>query len=174
MEILLADEIVETDYGQLDLLWSETGGFDGAVERFFANQVNGLVGAGDPDGVYLNLARRSGGSRVRITLVDGVPSGPDDQWEDVVEVSLTIPAGSGVGWASWAGETTGSLDVSPGSYRLRVSARGRDVGAQDEFADRVVDHYLLELWQSPPEQDKILRVGSENARYWHAEWGGRR
>jgi hypothetical protein len=46
---------------------------------------------------------------------------------------------------SCAGETSGQLDIPAGSYRLRVSARGRDVGAADEFADHIVDHYLLEL-----------------------------
>jgi hypothetical protein len=56
------DQTVDTDYGQFDLVWTEAGGFDGNFDRFFAGQVNGLVGASDPDGVYVNLARRSGGS----------------------------------------------------------------------------------------------------------------
>jgi hypothetical protein len=111
---------------------------------------------------------------VWVTLLDGAPNDPDDQWEDVVEVSLSIPAGRGAGWMSWAGETSGSLDVPAGSYRMRVNARGRDAGAEDEFAEDVVDHYLLELWPASVDRDAIVRVGSENARYWHAEWGGRR
>ena len=174
MEALLADEVIDTDYGQLDLVWSDDGGFDGDVDRFFANQVNGLVGAADPNGVYLNLGRRSGGSQVRIALLRAEPAEPNEQWEDVVEVSLVIPSGREVRWMSWAGETSGQFDMPAGSYRLRVSARGRDVGAADEFADDVVDHYLLEVWSASPEEDSILRVGTDNARYWHAEWGGRR
>jgi hypothetical protein len=174
MEALLADEIIDTDYGQLDLVWSDDGGFDGDADRFFANQVNGLVGAGDPNGIYLHLGRRSGGSQVRIALLTAEPAGPGEQWEDVVEVSLAVPPGREVQWMSWAGETSGQLEVPAGSYRLRVSARGRDVGAADEFADGVVDHYLLELWPAPRREDAILRVGTDNARYWHAEWGGRR
>jgi hypothetical protein len=35
-------------------------------------------------------------------------------------------------------------------------------GAGDEFADDVVDHYLLELWPAPLDHDAIVRVGSEN------------
>jgi hypothetical protein len=174
MEALLADEVIDTDYGQLDLVWSDYGGFDGDVDRFFANQVNGLVGASDPNGVYLSLGRRSGGSHVRIVLLKAEPGDAAEHWEDVVEVSLVIPVGREVRWMSWAGETSGRLDMPAGSYRLRVSARGRDVGAADELADDVVDHYLLELWSASPEEDRILRVGTDNARYWHAEWGGRR
>lgn len=174
MESLLADEVIETDYGQLDLVWSDDGGFDGDVDRFFANQVNGLVGAADPNGVYLILGRRSGGSHVRIALLMAEPGDPGEHWEDVVEVSLVIPAGREVRWMSWAEETSGQLNMPADSYRLRVSARGRDVGATDELADDVVDHYLLELWSASPQEDSILRVGTDDARYWHATWGGRR
>ncbi|HEY0645227.1 MAG TPA: hypothetical protein VGD39_17525, partial [Nocardioides sp.] len=70
----LFDGVVDTDYGQLDLYWSpDYLGYDGSDDRYFAGQVNGLVGAGDPDGVYVNLARRSGGSSVRIVLRNTEP-----------------------------------------------------------------------------------------------------
>lgn len=174
MQKSLMDAIVLTDYGQIDLVWSWDGGFDGDVDRFFAGQVNGLVGAGDPDGVYVHLARRSGGSHVQVVLSSAAPPLADGPWEDVVEVSLTIPSEIGVRVTSWAGESSWPLELPAGSYRLRVSARGRDAGAADEFVDQVVDHYLLQLWPSPPEPDAIIRVGSQNARYFHAEWGSRR
>jgi hypothetical protein len=174
MEKVLLDEIVETDYGQLDLVYGDGTGFDGDVDRFFAGQANGLVGASDPGGVYLVLARRSGGSQVRIVLLDGPPP-EDPTWEDVVEVSTTVPSSGDVTWTSWGYENSGELaDVTPGDYRVRVSARGRDAGAADEFADGVVDHYLLQLWPAPPTPDAIIRTGSDNATYWHAEWGSRR
>lgn len=170
----LADEIVDTDYGQFDLVWSEGGGFDGDDEKFFDGQINGLVGASHPTGIYMVLARRSGGSHVQIALEDSPPGDPATSWEDVVEVSTVIPAGSNPGWLSWAGETGGELDLPAGFYRVRVSARGRDAGAADEFADGVVDHYLVELWPAPVTEDAILRVGSDDARYWHRTWGSRR
>jgi hypothetical protein len=171
---LLMDELVETDYGQLDLVWSEDGGFDGNADRYFAGQVNGLVRAGDANGVYLHLGRRSGGSYVQVALLDSPPTEPNDSWEYVVEVPVLIPEQSHVQITSWAAESTWDLEVPGASYRLRVSARGRDVGAADEFAEGVVDHYLLELWPAPPQPDAIVRIGSDDARYWHAEWGSRR
>jgi hypothetical protein len=99
-------------------VWTARAGFDGDADRFFGGQENGLVGAAAPTGVYLNLARRSGGSRLRITT--------------------------------------------------------HDAGADGEFAVGVVDEYVVEIRPAGAEPDRILSTGSENARYWHGEWGGRR
>lgn len=171
---MLLDHVVLTDYGQFDLIWADSGGFDGYWERFFAGQVNGLVGASDARGVYVNLARRSGGSPVRIVLLDAAPADEDASWEDVVEVSFTLPEGREMRWCSWAGGTYGELNGIPsGSYRLRVSARGRDEGHDNEFSEEPVDAYLLQLWPAPAQSDVVLRIGSENARYWHREVGQR-
>jgi len=174
VEKLLFDQVVETDYGQFDLVWSRDGGFDGDFDRVFAGQNNGLVGAADPDGVYINLARRSGGSPVRIVLMDE-PAMDDPSWEDVVEVSFALPEGHEMQWSTWAGANRGTLEgLPPGSYRLRVSATGRDQGHAGEFADHPVDAYLLQIRPAPPQPDSILRIGSEEARYWHREVGNRR
>jgi hypothetical protein len=175
VEAVLLDCVVETDYGQFDLIWAQGGGFDGNFDSFFAGQVNGLVGASDSDGVYINLARRSGGSPVQIVLNDAPPMGDDVPWEDVVEVSFTLPGGHKIRWSSWAGESGGALDgIPPGSYRLRVSANGRDQGRVGEFSERPVDSYLIQLWPAPPRPDAVLRTGSEDSEYWHREVGSRR
>ena len=170
MQILL-DQTIDTDYGQLDLAWSEQHGLDGELDTFFRGQANGLVGAASSTGIYLNLARRRGGSAVRIELHDSAPD-LDDQWEDVVEVSARVPVGASAGWTTWAGEHGGPLAVPPGDYRIRVSARGRDAAADDgEFAEGLVDFYLVELWPAEPQPDTIVRTTSENAREFHDAWG---
>lgn len=175
MERELLNSVIRTDYGQLDLVWTDGGGFDGDWDRFFSSQVNGLVGAADPNGVYVSLARRSGGSSVRMVVLDLQPPSPDGAWEDVVEVSTTIPEDSEPRWVAWAGMGEGPLgSLLPGSYRLRVSARGRDEGAANEFADEPVDHYLIQMWPAPLEADAVLRTESRNAGYWHREVGRRR
>jgi hypothetical protein len=174
VERVLFDQVVETDYGQFDLVWTEEGGSDGDFDRFFAAQVNGLAGAADPRCVCVNLARRSGGSPVRIVLMDE-PGVDDPSWEDVVEVSFVLPEGHEMGWSTWAGLHGGALTgIPPGSYRLRVSARGRDQGHAGEFANHPVDAYLLQMWPAPPQPDSILRNGSKDGRYWHREVGNRR
>jgi hypothetical protein len=175
VERALLDEVIYTDYGQFDLVWAGHFGFDGHSDRYFAGQVNGLVGAAHPGKAYVHFARRSGGSPVRIVLTDVAPGCPEETWEDVVEVSIDVPAGTEIRWTSWAGETGGELDgIAPGSHRLRVSARGRDAGRRGEFADEPVDAYLPQLWPAPPQPDAIVRVGSQDAEYWHREWGSRR
>ena len=55
MHRVLVDEVIHTSYGQFDLVWADGLGFDGDFDRFFAGQINGLVGAADSDGVYINL-----------------------------------------------------------------------------------------------------------------------
>jgi hypothetical protein len=172
--VTLLDKVVMTDYGQLDITWSEDGGFDGDVDRFFAGQVNGLVGATDSSGVYVILARRSGGCPVRIELLEAEPGPPEASWEDIVEVSVTVPAGSSVTWSAWAGMDSGDLALPAGSYRLRVSAEGRDAGHALGDGPGTADRYLLELWPAPAAPDHIVRVGSKDAANWHREWGGRR
>ena len=83
--------------------------------------------------------------------------------------ALPPPDGS-----SWAGETGGPFDLPPGPYRVRVCARGRDAGDENELADEAVDFYLIQLWPAPIEPDAILRVGSRSAEYWHEAWGSNR
>jgi hypothetical protein len=175
MERVLLDEVIHTDYGQFDLVWSDKAGFDGDWDRFFTGQVNGLVGAADAGGVYVNLGRRSGGSRLRIVLLDAEPPLPPPRYEDVVEVSTIVPVRADVRWLSWASQTFGRVDgLVPETYRLRVSAHGRDAGHDGEFAEGMVDEYLLEFWPSRMMADEVLRVGSQDAQYWHQEIGGRR
>jgi hypothetical protein len=104
-------------------------------------------------------------------LTDASPGEPEEHWEDVVEVSIDVPPGTEVGWTSWAGESGGVLaGIAPGTYRLRVSARGRDTARVQEFADGQVDAYLLQLWPAASEPDAILRTTTQDAQYWHHEW----
>lgn len=174
MERILLDEVIRTDYGQFDLSWDDGLGFDGDWDRVFEGQMNGLVGAAHPGGVYINLARRSGGSPVRILLCDSEPHN-EPSYQDVVEVSVKIPPEVNVRWMSWAGESSGTIgDLAAGTYRVRVNSRGRDSGHKGEFVDGLVDEYLIQVWLAPAEPDAILRIGSQDAEYWHREIGGRR
>lgn len=160
---VLLDMTVMTDYGLFDLVWDAGVGSNGDPE-IFAGQVNGLVGAGVPDGVCFTLARRSGGSRLTILSVQDAPPPSEVSWEDVVEVSVVLPSAGRVRWQTWAGESTGELPaLSPGPHRLRVSARDRDRAASDDE----LDTYLVEIWPASWQPDAILRTTSANARYWH-------
>lgn len=75
---------------------------------------------------------------------------------------------------TWAGEDGGPLELAPGSYRVRVNARGRDAGADNELAEEAVDFYLIQLWPAKSRPDEIVLTTSANAAYWHREVGNRR
>jgi hypothetical protein len=172
---VLLDETILTDFGQFELVWGDDyEGFNGGFARVFAGQVNGLVGAAFEEGMYVNLARRSGGSPVRIELHEDASTLDPEQWEDVVEVSISVPPGEQPNWITWAGETGDPLELPAGTYRVRVSARGRDAGRDQEFAAGAVDSYLLELWPAQSQPDAIVRTTSADAAYWHREVGTRR
>jgi hypothetical protein len=172
MSPVIFDRIVDTDYGEFSLEWGQNV-WDGDSDRFFSGQENGWVGAAVADAVYVILARRSGGSSVRVEILADAPA-PDESWEDCVEVSVRIPDGASVRYSTWAAEESGALEIPAGSYRLRVSARGRDAGQAGEFEPEVVDFYLLQLWLAPLSPDAVLRVGSADAAGWHESWGSRR
>ena len=181
---MLLDSVVHTDHGILDLLWEADGYWDGNIDLFFAGQTNGLVGASNPRGVFVSLARMSGGSRVTVQLHDDKPELDTDAWEDVVEVSTIVPEGTAPTWQTFAGRRVGPLDLDPGPYRLRVSARGRDETRPglltDESVQEVVDFYLIDAWASPVAPDAVLQTVSYNAAgrhslvsgHWDEEPGG--
>ena len=100
MATVLMDELVQTDYGQFDLVWTKAGGFDGDPDRFFDGQSNGLISAADPNGVYVVLSRRSGRSPRprRAPRRRARPPGPD--YDDIVEVSTTVPEDGEPQWSS--------------------------------------------------------------------------
>lgn len=178
MPRVLLDSVVHTDHGILDLLWTDDGYWNGDVERFFAGQVNGLVGASNPHGVFLYLARMTGGSRVTVLLYDDEPEPDTTAWEDIVEVSTAVPEGSLPSWQTFAGRSVGPLDLDPGPYRLRVSARGRDEArpgrCEEEAVEGVVDAYLVDAWPCPEAPDAIIQTVSHNAAGRHGLMSGRR
>lgn len=89
-------------------------------------------------------------------------------------MSITLPPGGEPRWSTWAGEDRGPLDLNPGTYRVRMSARGRDAGRDGEFTAGAVDFYLLEIWPALAQPDSIIQNTSADAEYWHREVGSRR
>jgi hypothetical protein len=180
---IVFEKIVKTEYGYFELVWrQDTTTFDGDFGRTFAGQVNGLVGAASGEGLYINLGRPYMGSAVRIVEDSSEPSLPDESWEDVVEVSVSIPSDAVPRCRDWwaasgdesAAGQEGLLDLTSGNYRVRVSARNRDRAATDPFAEDALDAYLIQLWPADLRPDAILRTTSANAAYWHTENGNHR
>jgi hypothetical protein len=162
-EVLL-DKDVSVAYAQI-YLESATGQMDGEMDKSFRGQTNGLCGGAVPGLLFLMTGTHTGDVGFRVELHDQEPP-LDEQWEEVVEAALLAVEGE-AGLAEWAGSDWHPLPMPPGDYRVRYSACGMDEGHQNEEGDR----YLLQLWPAPPAPDRIIRVTSANAAYWHKSIG---
>ena len=93
----------------------------------------------------------SGSVRVTCIGLDAAPDVVDPAWEDVVELSLATtpdwPLAAAGGWS--VDEPCDRLDEhGPGTYRVRVHARGRDTD-YDGVAFEPVEDYLVLAWPAP-------------------------
>ncbi|MEU2726066.1 hypothetical protein [Streptomyces smyrnaeus] len=57
--------------------------------------------------------------------------------------------------------------AGPGSYRVRVHARGRDI-APDGVAEEPVEDYLLIVWPAPPEPDTVHKQTDNFGAEWRS------
>lgn len=138
------------------------------LDQAFFRQVNGLCGAAWPGALFMITGLHTGQVRLAVEAHHGQPP-QDDLWEDVVEVSFT-PASSQIVLAQWAGEAIWPLHLADVGLRARYCGKGMDDGrAADTIlaGERPRDQYVLQLWPAPAEPDRILKVTSDVAAYWH-------
>ncbi len=108
----------------------------------------------------------SGPVAVTTQRLDTAPDQVADGWEDVAEVSLAVDAGEAlrvVGWTRELPEDEARLDVGPGTYRVRVHARGRD-SAYDAAVLEVLEEFLVQAWPAPFAAPVTLAATSKVAR----------
>jgi hypothetical protein len=90
-----------------------------------------------------------------------------DDWDEVVEVSFVARSNRVQVATLMEGSPTNlpNLVGRPGTYRLRVHAKGRDI-APDGVADQPEEEYLLLVWPAPTAAEQVLkasdRVGAGN------------
>lgn len=88
-------------------------------------------------------------------------------WEDIHEVSLSLPAGRAA--AGGPGEETVFLgdiaSTEAGEYRFRVFARGRDQ-EPDQVTEAAVEDYLVQIWAEPTSAPRVISASSSQGKYW--------
>ncbi|MGV9758547.1 hypothetical protein ACWDUC_22315, partial [Streptomyces tricolor] len=103
------------------------------------------------------------------------PPPPDaGEWEEIAEISLHSPTGT-----LQVTPLMTDLDkdlpniaaAGPGTYRLRVHARGRDQ-AVDLIPHTITEHYLLQCWPQPPAPAQLLRATDDYGAQLRAEQPG--
>jgi hypothetical protein len=124
---------------------------------------SGLVGAA-PGLAVVMTGTQFGNISLRVQVSAVEPDLDVDQWDEVAEVSLVTGAGAlgvmsgGQGPRQWSALTDGR----PGSYRIRVHARGREAGAsEDVVAGRPVEDHLVQIWPAPAAPAAVHKVTDE-------------
>jgi hypothetical protein len=100
----------------------------------------------------------TGGVRVRCGISDGpvrlraetFPTAPPQDtgtWDEVAEISFVAPVGSVrvTPLFQWPVAEIPPLTPGPGTYRVRVHARGQDA-ARNRFVASPTEDYLLQIW----------------------------
>jgi hypothetical protein len=161
----LFDGELRVHYGQV-YVWS--GPDYPLLEQAFAGQTNGLCGAAWPGALFMITGLHTGRVRFTVESHDEQPH-DDDGWEDVVEVSFT-PASSRIVLAQWAGEASWPLDLAEIGFRARYCGNGMDDGRAADtilYGEPSRDRYMLQFWPAPVAPDRVLKVTSDVAAYWH-------
>ncbi|GAA2398654.1 hypothetical protein Cme02nite_07390 [Catellatospora methionotrophica] len=165
VKVLLHQE-VHVSYHQIYVESSEAT-IEGDVNGAFLGQVNGLCGAGIPGTLLMFTGTHTGRIGFTVELHRDRPTLPG-VWEDAVEVSFTTDS-DGLELVECCGDRY-PLDLPDGDYRVRYSARGMTEGHQGgvpQEGQPPWDHYLLQFWPAPPAPDRVTRMTTEHAEYWH-------
>ena len=123
---------------------------------------SGLVGI-SPGLAIVITGTQFGDVSLTVQSDDSDPGLDPRPWDEVVEVSVVSGAG-GQGLAILSdGQGPGELQsLTPsgaGSYRIRVHARGRDAGANEDAVDGgPVEDHLVQIWPAPAAAEIIHKI----------------
>jgi hypothetical protein len=142
-------------YHQLMLIDSRVAG----PEPPYSWHENGLIVVQSGVSV-INTGIHTGNVHVSVSLHDQPPPVDVEEWEEVVEVSLSSQLGEvrvcGMGGGLPEGLPVLTYDGS-GDYRIRVHAKGRDTAVDMSTMDPVED-YLISVWKAPRAPQTVHRA----------------
>lgn len=141
---------------------------DGAFE----NQSNGICGASQSGKIFFVVGPQAGIASIEVDLCESEPE-IDETYEEIVEVPFSRGTNE-VALCEWGGGETYELEIPQGEYIVRYSilGMGLDYGDDSDWDAPVEGQkHLIQIWPSKQGQEKIVKVTSETATYWHKEWG---
>lgn len=121
---------------------------------------NGLFGV-HPGVVAVATGIATGPVNIAVELLEGPPAEEvNSAWEAVAEEPFEVLGGELVIGSLETGpepELPELLVDAPGDYRIRVHARGRSAH-YDYVVSEPYEDYLIQVWPSPPEPGRVLRL----------------
>jgi hypothetical protein len=166
------DGRLEADGGYAFVTSGDT--YNTGVDSLFQGQKNGLLGAGKPGFLVMEVAKR-GPLGLRVALSATEPP-LDDAWEECVEVSFTpsapqvrvVDAGA---YGQGPGKIVSQLLLSTVSHRVRYQCNGMN-SWYDRRTRRAADGKqtaLLTLWPASAAPDRVIEATTDFARYCHLQ-----
>ena len=147
-------------------------------DNAFEEQENGLCGAALRERIFFVVGIQNGKIAVDVQLHDSSPE-VNDSFEEIVEVSI-IRAEHKLHLCEWGWVNTHELDIPAGTYRLRYSIDGFENDYDPDIEDEEYwesplprQKHLIQIWPSGASEDRILKQTTEQAKYWHEEYGER-
>ncbi|MEU4675253.1 hypothetical protein AB0F91_46800 [Amycolatopsis sp. NPDC023774] len=132
--------------------------------------VNGLVGS-DFNGALILTGITDGPVTVTVQLLDTAPDSVElDDSDEVAEVSVESEDGELIAHdlaADPPPEFPNLAHAGPGTYRLRVHARGRDIAPHLNIQEPV-ENYLLSVWPAPEAPDVVYKQSDERGQEYRA------
>ncbi|MFJ4285449.1 hypothetical protein ACIPY0_07360 [Paenarthrobacter nicotinovorans] len=108
----------------------------------------------------------SGPVELAIENLQERPKRASPSWEDVHEVSLTLPEGRAYfnTPTDWEMKDVGNVaGDEKGSYRARIHTTGRDA-AFDLVVDAPSERHLVQLWKEPASPPRVISTRSEHGK----------
>ncbi|MBW6436906.1 hypothetical protein KZ829_24480 [Actinoplanes hulinensis] len=162
MKVLLDEPRVFVTYGSASVASGEDPyEVEYDIEDAWADESNGLCGAGVEGVLVLTTGTHTGWLPFRVELHPGAPP-LDDTWDEIVEVSFTAMSDRAV-LAGLDGDAF-EFELPSNQYRVRYSIRGMD---EADTTDETLDAYLLQFWPAPPASGRIVKQSGKQAAYWH-------
>ncbi|AWS44092.1 hypothetical protein DKM19_24825 [Streptosporangium sp. 'caverna'] len=151
LEVFIEYRVYGIGEGDLSVFDAAIPSYDDENNLISIGQGQALIGCGPCTDVI----------RLTVETHDTPPPLDLDAWEAVVEVTYDSPAGEAllIDWTRTAVDDSPILTAhGPGSYRLRIHARGRDMRWEDLVPEESGEEHLILIWPAPPADEIIHKL----------------
>lgn len=166
--------VIGIDYGQFYIDNPESGDEEDYLdpEGAFEGQQNDICGSSQSGKIFFVVGPQAGVISVDVVLCDSEPE-IDEQYDEVVEVGFDRGSNP-IALCEWGCEKTYPLDIPGGRYSVRYSIQGMDRDYDDDSdwnSPIEGQKHLIQIWPNDNPKERIIKVSTETAAYWHKEWG---